>query len=168
MNKFMPTMYKKSIFDIDYKKLKDLNVKVLLFDFDNTIIELGNKTVSTKTIDLFKKLNKEFDIYVISNSIDGKKLKQICERLDISYIKNSAKPFKRGFKKLKLDNVKNDQIVMIGDQILTDIYGASKMGYKSILVDPINKKEFILTKLNRVLERIISKKIKFERGKYYD
>ena len=48
MNKFIPNMYKKSIFDIDYNLLKKKKIKVLLFDFDNTIIEKGNHTIEKK------------------------------------------------------------------------------------------------------------------------
>ena len=58
MSRFVPTMYKKNIFEIDYEKLKKENVKVLLFDFDNTIIEKGNYVVSKKIVTLFNKLKK--------------------------------------------------------------------------------------------------------------
>ena len=41
MSKFIPDMYVKDILSIDYKKLKKQGIKVLLFDFDNTIIAHG-------------------------------------------------------------------------------------------------------------------------------
>lgn len=168
MNKFIPNMYKKDIFSIDYKKLKKTGIKVLLFDFDNTIIEKGNYKIKEETLKLFSKLKKEFIVYIVSNSIHAKKIKTISEELNLPYIGNSGKPFKRGFKKLQLTNVKPNEIAMIGDQLITDVWGASRMNYFSILVDPINNDEWLLTKLNRVFEKIILKKNKFKRGNYYE
>lgn len=171
MKKFMPAVYQKTIFDIDYDKLKkENNIKVLLFDFDNTIIEHGNNKINKKTKDLFKRLNKEFIIYVVSNSLNSKKLCKVCNELDIPYVLGSMKPLKRGYKKLKFKSVKNEEIAMIGDQLLTDIFGGNRMNYYSILVDPIKEKEIIFTKINRMFEKIIfnNKKNNIRRGKYYD
>ena len=57
---------------------------------------------------------------------------------------------------------------MIGDQLITDIWGANRMDYFSILIDPISKKEWPLTKFNRVLEGLVFKRINKKRGSYYD
>ena len=168
MNKFLPNMYKKDIFSIDYNSLKNKGIKVLLFDFDNTLIEKGNYSINDKTIKLISRLKKDFIVYILSNSIHKKKISIISKKLDIPYISNSRKPFKKGFRKLKLSNIKECEIAMIGDQLLTDILGGNRMNYYTILIDPINYDELIFTKLNRVLERIVLKKIKIQRGEYYD
>ena len=167
MNKFIPKSYRKSMFDIDYEKLqKKHKIKVLLFDFDNTIIAHKKYEIDKKTKELFEELSKNFIVYVVSNSVNTKKLDMICKKLDIPYIGGSMKPLTRGFKKLKL-KTKNEQIAMIGDQIMTDIYGGNKMGYHTILIDPINEKtEIIFTKINRKIEKLIKKQVK--KGDYYD
>lgn len=168
MSKFIPNMYVKNIFEIDYKKLKDRDIKVLLFDFDNTIIEKGNNVIDKKTLKFLNSLKSDFIIYVVSNSLNKSKLNLVCSKLDLPYIGNARKPFKSGYKKLKFKSIKNEQIAMIGDQLITDVWGANKMGYFSILIDPITNNEHIWTKINRVFERIIQKKNHIERGKYYD
>ena len=167
MNMFIPDMYKKDVFSINYEELKAKGIKVLLFDFDNTLIEKGNYDIKDKTIKLFENLKKTFKVYIVSNSIHGRKLRKICDELNTSYIKGSIKPFKRGFKKLDL-KVKPEQIAMIGDQVLTDVLGSKRMNYFSVLIDPINYDEWLLTRLNRVVENIIMKKNKMKRGSYYD
>ena len=167
MSKFIPNMYKKDIFSIDYSFLKDKGIKVLLFDFDNTLIEKGNYIINDKTIKLISKLKKDFIVYILSNSIHKNKIKKVSEKLDIPYISGSRKPFKTGFKKLKLD-AKEQEIAMIGDQLLTDVLGGNRMNYYTILIDPINYKEIIFTKINRVFERIVLNMIKIKRGDYYD
>jgi len=172
MNKCIPKMYKKCIFDIDFDELKDkYGIKVLLFDFDNTIIEKGNYKLSDKTKKFFKKLSNNFIVYIVSNSFDSKKLGIISKELDVPYIGASMKPFSRGFRKIKFKSISNNQIAMIGDQLLTDVYGGNRMGYYSILVDPIvENTDIVFTKVNRFFENMVfkSKKNKLVRGKYYD
>ncbi|MDV3157292.1 MAG: HAD hydrolase-like protein [Candidatus Phytoplasma australasiaticum] len=48
------------------------------------------------------------------------------------------------------DKTKNHEVVMIGDQLTTDIKGANKLNIMSILVKPLNKsQENLFTKYNR-------------------
>ena len=58
MNKYIPKVYNKSILDIDYKKLKENNIKCLMIDLDNTLLEV-HKSIPKKEISyLIKKLKK--------------------------------------------------------------------------------------------------------------
>ena len=41
MYSFLPDMYVKSIYQIDYKSLKNSGIKVILFDLDNTIVPIS-------------------------------------------------------------------------------------------------------------------------------
>ena len=62
-------------------------------------------------------------------------------------------------------------MVMIGDQIVTDILSGNKFKIMTILVDPLGKKDLKITGLNRAIETKIikyyNKRGLFERGKYY-
>ena len=61
---------------------------------------------------------------------------------------------------------------MIGDQLFTDVLGGNKMGIKTILVNPVSKKDFIFTKMLRRIEDSIFKKLEkrgiYKKGKYYE
>ena len=63
-------------------------------------------------------------------------------------------------------------MVMIGDQVVTDVLAGKRFHIKTILVDPLGKADLKITGLNRFIENIIlkrySKKGVFERGKYYE
>ena len=69
-------------------------------------------------------------------------------------------------------NFSDNEIACIGDQLLTDIYGANRMGFLSILVHPISNVDLIGTKINRIFERRIFKKLErqglFKVGEYYE
>ena len=166
-------MYQKDIFSINYNKLKEMGIKVLVFDLDNTIIEKKKNVVDDKVKELFKRLKKDFKVIIISNTWNRKKIEYVSKELDIEYIMNARKPFKYGYNKAKgLSNTSVRNICMIGDQLLTDILGAKKMGYYCCLVDPIHQSELILTKFNRLIEYFIfkrlNKKYNIRRGSYYD
>ena len=166
-------MYQKDIFSINYNKLKEMGIKVLVFDLDNTIIEKKKNVVDDKVKELFKRLKKDFKVIIISNTWNRKKIEYVSKKLDIEYIMNARKPFKYGYNKAKgLSNTSVRNICMIGDQLLTDILGAKKMGYYCCLVDPIHQSELILTKFNRLIEYFIfkrlNKKYNIRRGSYYD
>lgn len=166
-------MYQKDIFSINYKKLKEMDINVLVFDLDNTIIEKKKNVVDDNVKELFKRLKKDFKVIIISNTWNRKKIEYVSKELDIEYIMNARKPFKYGYNKAKgLSNTSVRNICMIGDQLLTDILGAKKMGYYCCLVDPIHQSELILTKFNRLIEYFIfkrlNKKYNIRRGSYYD
>ena len=120
-------------------------------------------------MNLEKIIKKDFDIYILSNSFNTKKLDKISKTIDIPFIGYSLKPFSFGYRRLKLSNSRKE-IAMIGDQMITDVWGAKRMGYFSILIDPIDmKSEIIFTKFNRMVEEnLLAKAKKVKRGKYYD
>ena len=62
---------------------------------------------------------------------------------------------------MKILNVKNDDVILIGDQIFTDILGGNILNLHTILVEPRDKsKDSILTKIQRFFESFFWKKIK--------
>ena len=173
MNKYIPTMYKKNIFDINYDKLKKLGIKHLFFDFDNTIIEGERYSAKDKEIELLKSLKKDFNVLIVSNTLKDKKIKPYSEVSTIDYIKNAGKPHKKRLEKiLKQRNIKKEEVCMIGDQLLTDILGGNNLGFKTVLVDPIGKDDSKFTIFNRIREKEIYKKLDnqnlLKKGNYYE
>jgi HAD superfamily phosphatase (TIGR01668 family) len=170
--RFLPTKYYKSIYDIDYKKLKSEGIKCLVFDLDNTLASYEEETVSPKCYELIKKLKEDFLVLIITNNFE-KRVKPYKEKLEIDSVSFAMKPLTTGLRRLTLKyKLNRNEIIMIGDQMVTDIYSASKFGIKSILVDPVGQKDLKITKINRIFEQKIlnsyEKKGVFKRGNYYE
>ena len=51
LDKFVPDMYLKSVYDIDYAKLKKKGIKCIIFDLDNTLAPLNMNKPSKKLKD---------------------------------------------------------------------------------------------------------------------
>ena len=172
MSKFYPKMYQKDIYSINYNKLRKLNIKCLLFDLDNTLFPYTSEVPDRKVKELFAKLEDSFKVIIMSNS-NKKRLRPFKEQLNVDVAYSSKKPFKKKYKKiLSVYNFKDTEIACIGDQLITDIFGANRMGFTSILVNPIGPIEPIWTKFNRFFEskiyRSFLKKGILEKGKYYE
>lgn len=155
MKKLFPNLYKKSIYDIDYKKIYDKGCRAILFDIDNTLTTHGSQA-DMSNIEFFKNLREiGFKTCLISNNKE-KRVYPFANAVASPYIYKANKPSKAGYlKALKLLKVKEKQAVFIGDQIFTDIWGSNKAGIYSILVNPISPKEEIQIVLKRYLEKII-------------
>ncbi len=167
-----PEMYQKSIFDIPYSKLKRKKIKCLIFDLDNTIALIDQKEITKETKDLFESLKKDFILVIISNNVT-KRVRSYAEKLKCDFVANAMKPFTRGFRKIeKKYCLKKEEMCMIGDQIITDIYGGNRFFLHTILVEPLGTKDLKITSLNRFLERKIlnyyEKKNIMKKGEYYE
>jgi len=151
---FKPTWIADSAKCIDYNKLKQMGVKTLFFDLDNTFTEPFNKRIQEDEIKLVNKLKREFDIYVVSNNKE-ERVKIYCNDIEgLKYLYKTDKPATSKFKKfIKENNISTENSVFIGDQLFTDIWFANKLKMKSILVKRITNKEEIWIKAKRILEK---------------
>lgn len=169
---FKPDIYQKTIFDINYEKLKAEGIKCLVFDLDNTLGLIDEKKCPKEAKKLLKKLKKNFYIYISSNNT-RKRIEPYVEDLEIEGESFSLKPLPKGLIRIrKRCKVKREEIAMIGDQIVTDIFSGKLYGVKTILVDPLGVKDLKITGLNRKIEGLIVKRYEkkdiFKKGSYYE
>ena len=174
LKKLIPNIYQKDIYTINYKKLFKQGKRILFFDLDNTMVPYCEENASPQLVKLISCLKKiGFTVYIFSNSLKGKKVQRIANTLDINYNLGSCKPLKHNYLKLmKKYNYSKDEIVMIGDQLYTDILGGNKIGLTTILVEPSSLKEALPTKILRNLETKtkskLAKKGYLIKDKYYE
>ncbi len=166
-----PKMYQKKVENINYLKLKDIGIKCLVFDLDNTIALIDQDLISDDTRKLLTNLKKDFTIVIISNNVESR-VKKYANSLECDYVYKACKPFSKGFKKIaKKYNLKAYEIAVIGDQLITDILGANLFKAYPILVDPMAKKDLKISYFNRFLERQVFKKYRkkgiMNKGEYY-
>ena len=172
MENFVPDIYQKNIYDIDYEKLSKMGIKCLLFDLDNTLVPVNVDVPNKKLKELFILLEKNFKVIIVSNS-NKKRLIPFKEGLNIDVAASARKPFKKKYLKImNMYNLKEHEVAAIGDQLLTDIYGANKVGITSILINPIGEYEKFGTKINRFLEKFVYHNLKRKniliKGKFYE
>lgn len=172
MDIFVPDIYEKSIYTINYNKLKKKGIKCLLFDLNNTLASYEVDYPSDKLRELIFELEKDFKVIIVSNS-NKNRIRPFKEKLNIDASFKSKKPLKKKYKKImNLYNFKDTEIAMIGDLLLTDIWGGNRMNFTTILVNGISEEEPFHIRIIKSIEKIIIKKLNKKgilfKGEYYE
>ena len=173
VEKYMPDIYQKSIYYINYDKLYKKGVRCIIFDLDNTIAPPGVKKATKRVKKLFDELkDKGFKVIIMSNSTKGR-IEPFKTYLNVDACAFSLKPSKNKYQRI-MDKFKykSTEVAAVGDQLLTDIYGANKLDITSILVNPLTSHDYSITIFNRIAEKFIYRRLStkdiFVKGKYYE
>lgn len=156
MSRLLPKLSVDTIYDIDMEKLKALGIKGIITDLDNTLVRWDEPDATPKLLQWLDHVRDTYGLKVciVSNN-NGSRVERFAKPLNIPYISKARKPSKAPFyKALSVIGTKREETVMIGDQMFTDVLGGNRMGLFTILVLPIGEKEFIGTKVLRMMERI--------------
>lgn len=156
LNRFIPNEYVKSIFEIHPQVLKSQGIKGIITDLDNTLVPWNIKEPTDEIRNWIDEMEDNgIQVTVISNN-NQMRVKTFSEPIEVPYVANARKPLGRSFKQATKEmNLKREEVVVIGDQLLTDILGGNRAGYYTILVVPIVKSDAAITKFNRKIERKI-------------
>ena len=153
-----PTWMVKSIYSITPAQLEKNNIKAVLTDLDNTLIAWNDPEATEESILWIENMKKNgIPVIILSNNSD-KRVKVVAEHLGLDYIPRSLKPSRRGLRlaqeKLGLPK---EQILMVGDQVMTDVLASNRFGVRNVLVKPILASDAWNTKLNRFIELNVMK-----------
>lgn len=142
--------------EITIKYLQDNKIKALILDVDNTLIDY-QKHLEKSVIQWAKNLKEQgIKLYILSNTNQKEKVEKVAKALEIPYRNLAKKPFKTGFLKVQKElKEKAENIAVVGDQIFTDIIGGNRCRMFTILVEPINPKDFWYTAWKRPIENRI-------------
>ena len=153
---FLPTSYVDNFTNITPARLNQLGVRAVIIDLDNTLVGYDEMDANEKVVNWFKLMNdNDFKVTIVSNG-KRKRVSNFADPHDIDYIFNAQEPLSKNYKKaIRSMDVPKDETIMVGDQLMTDIFGANLIGLKSILVMPVKSKDGYATLLNRRMEGII-------------
>ena len=169
MEKYIPDIYQKSIYTVNYNKLFKHGIKCILFDIDNTLVPTGSKEIEDELYELIDKIKKIGITPIIYTSSNSKRVKLFTDSLNIDGYVNVHKMFP---KSEILKKYREPEIAIIGDEMFTDIKFGNELGITTILVNQISKKDGFITRIKRIKEkRIVSKLRKnnlFVKGRYYE
>ncbi len=161
MNLLYPDTIVGSLKDIDLTYYWDLGKRGIILDIDNTITPWHQDTIAEGArIFIEEALRMPFQVCLLSNAT-YKRSAKIARQYNIPYVAMALKPRKKSFKQA-LGNMKLSagQVIVIGDQLFTDIWGGNRTGCYTILVTPLDKKEFIWTQMMRGLESLLLRRRK--------
>lgn len=158
LNKFLPNKHVNTIYDITPEILLNENKKGIIVDLDNTLVPWNVEHATDEVIQWLNDMKKaNINVTIFSNNNEDR-VTLFAEPLETPYVFKANKPLRKAFMTAqKAMNLSENEIVVIGDQLLTDILGGNRAGFDTILVVPIIESDAPITKFNRNLERMILK-----------
>ena len=148
----LPTVIAKSATDLTPGLLQERGIRLLMLDFDNTIVPYTTD-IPTERMEswLERMLRSDVRICVVSNS-KRPRVRVFCEKYGIPCVTHARKPFSKGIREcLERFSMEPAECALAGDQIYTDALGANGMGVTSILVSAIDNHNIWL-KLRHIAE----------------
>jgi len=154
---FCPSHAVHRLQDVDPAALSNRGIKLILIDVDNTLVKWRTEDFAKETLEWIATAKSHgIQICILSNTRNPARLERLSKVLEIPALRGKFKPSTAMYlEALQKFNVKENQAVMIGDQIFTDIFGANRAGIEAIWLQPISPHDFVGTKVSRFGERLI-------------
>jgi HAD superfamily phosphatase (TIGR01668 family) len=158
--KLIPIATATSIYEVSPSFYEKLGVKAVLSDLDNTLDAYDVSEPGQPAYEYKKMLDGlGIRLYIASNN-SSKRVRHYAEKLGVSCASGLLKPFAFRLKKfLKRENLRPEEVLLVGDQIMTDVKSGNGAKVKVLLVERLTPRDHWLTWLNRHLEKPIRKKI---------
>lgn len=156
----LPTIWRDRVNDVSVDVIKTLDIKAILLDVDNTIAAHGSEDPFEGVVEWIGEMKKNHvKIVIVSNNFK-RRVSPFAKKMGLPFISFSLKPFGLGFLRAKkLIKEKNKNILVIGDQVFTDVLGANLAGMKSVLLKPRVSDEPSGVKFKRRLEKRVWDKL---------
>ena len=151
-----PNQYVESVQQVDLDELKEHGLDGIIVDLDNTLVPWNESTILPEVKDwIIKAKSYGFGVCIVSNNNPGRG-EVLSEAFEIPAVWKAVKPRRGAFRRaLNILNLQACQVAVIGDQVFTDILGGNRLGLYTILVRPLQEREFFGTRLMRQLEKLI-------------
>ncbi len=168
---FVPDLFIENYKALKISELEEKGIRLLVIDIDNTLVPFDVATPDAEAAAFLKELqHSKVQPVIVSNNHEPR-VRKFLEGTGVPYYYESKKPLKLTYQKLLRDfKLHPEQIATIGDQLMTDVFGANRCHFYTILTRPLVKRDIFSTKINRVLERgmffILKKKGLFDRDRY--
>ena len=149
----LPDIITDELTDLTPEFLLSRGIRLLMLDFDNTIVPYTTNTPTEKMAAwLMRMRQSDVKLCVVSNSRKDR-VKIFCGEYGIDCITHAAKPSTKGVKQcLARFDVSAQNAAIVGDQIFTDTLCGNRSGVTTILVKAIDNHNFWL-KARHVLEK---------------
>lgn len=151
---FRPALAFKSPVEISPDVFSENGIAAVVIDVDNTISQWELRTVPEEIMQWISSLKAAgFGLAHLSNGT-ARKLAAITSQTGIPVIPGK-KPFLSSFERCREHfGCGHHEIAMVGDQCVTDIWPANRLGWLSVLVEPVSPKDFLGTHFYRAMERV--------------
>ena len=154
--RFIPFAHAQSIYEIEPDFFVRNGVKTLFIDLDNTLDSYRATEPKERTIAYIKSLR---DVGITPVIISNNKARRVCiyaDKLGVEYLASARKPFSKKIKQeIAKRGLTNDDVMLVGDQMMTDVLAAHGAKIRVVLTEKVVKEDQWTTHINRLMDRPI-------------
>lgn len=153
---FRPGQQVRHISAIDLESLRQRGIRMLLIDFDNTLIAGHEVRPSAAVVAWLEEVRQMGMEAVVFSNNRSRRVSRVASELCLRCFSGVGKPSLAAYSKvLRACRQTPATAVAVGDQVFRDIWGANRSGVHSILVEPLDRREFLPIRLIRPIERLV-------------
>ena len=167
-NHFIPFAHAQSIYEVPVEFFVNNEVKLLLIDLDNTLDSYRLYEPTERAVKLINEIKKAGITPIIVSNNREKRVKKYADQAGVECIYSAHKPFSRRLRNfLAKKNVQATEVMLVGDQLMTDVLAARGARIRVLLTEKIVKEDQWTTHVNRLFDRPIRKHLN-KKGKLPD
>jgi HAD superfamily phosphatase (TIGR01668 family) len=153
---FKPTWLVKAVYGLTPERLQQQGIKAILTDLDNTLIAWDNPDGTAALHDWLRTMEAAgITVMVVSNN-NHDRIARALAKLALPFVSRALKPLPIGINRaVKQLGLPKSAVVMVGDQLLTDVMAGNAAGVRTILVQPLVTTDAWNTRINRFFERFV-------------
>lgn len=161
---FRPRLWLPTITAVDPERLRARGIRAIVLDLDNTLVPYGGRAVPGEIRGWVEQVRAAgFPLVLVTNN-RRQRARELAASLAVPIAPGWAKPTTSMLRRaLAMVGMAPDQTALVGDQLLTDILGGNLLGLFTILVLPLEGREFPTTRwVNRTIERMLFRLLRLE------
>ena len=151
-----PDRFVTRLADIAHEELEAMGKHGLIVDLDNTLMGFRQTELCEDHLAWCERAHERgFKMVMVSNNFT-ERVTGIARQLRIPCIPNALKPLPFGvMRAVRMLELPRERIAVVGDQLFTDVLSGKLCGLYTILTEPIESKDFPITKVFRFFERLM-------------
>ena len=154
---FGPDRFVSRLAGVSIEELFAQGFRGLIVDLDNTLMGFRQTELEADHLDWVRRAHdRGFEIVMVSNNFT-QRVTGIAGQLGMrGCVPNALKPLPFGvLRAVRMLGLPRKQIAVVGDQLFTDVLSGKLCGLYTILTEPIEAKDFPVTKVFRFFERLM-------------
>ncbi len=150
----IPDLICDSVSRVPFEIFEKKGVRLVVFDIDNTLVSYDTPVPGDALREFLLSFEKRgVQVALVSNN-SPERVELFNRSLGFFAVADAHKPLKRALGPI-FDHfaIPKDQILLVGDQLLTDVLTARLWGIRAVTVLPIQPKESLFFRFKRLLEK---------------
>lgn len=146
--------------DLTVDWIREQGCNAVVLDADYTLCAYGSPHPDPGVREWLEVLKTSGIPVAIASNNTKRRLMPLAETLHIPYVSGSMKPFSRGLKKAcQILGYAPSEVLMVGDQLFTDVLGGNRLGMVTVLLDPVIGEDNPIARLRYRIEQIVLRRM---------